>query len=112
MTENRSTILKFVGVSSEEFLDLDVALRSSKIREENFSVGQLSAFAEYAVIKSSNWSQSYRTLTIEVEVFEFQRWCNNPGAGPDHHRYVFNENRPTPRHVIESILNALGRYKP
>ena len=112
MTENRSTIFKFVGVSTERFLDLDVAMRSEKILEEDKFAHKLRGFGEYAIIKSSTWSQHHKTQTVEIEVFEFQRWCKNPEAGPENRVYVFNEKRPTPRSVIETILDTLDRFKP
>jgi len=109
VTQNLTT-LTFSGVITEAFLDLDMALRSADMREEEIFAGVVTKFGEYAQIIRTHWSVSCRTMTVTVVIFPFQRWCLNPDAGEEGRLFTFNEQRPTPRSVVSKIFDALGRH--
>ncbi len=107
MTEG-ITILKFSGVTSAQFAQLDKALKSEPLMTEKQGAFQKPFHSKYCEIKTTRWTNE--TLTIEVEVYMFQKWRQNPDSSPETAWYKDEPKTPTPRWVIDKIMDALERF--
>ncbi|MEO6536411.1 MAG: hypothetical protein ABIT47_01855 [Candidatus Paceibacterota bacterium] len=106
------SILKFVGVTAEEFIALKNLLTDEGRVMKKLPVVRSSIVDRiFATIQSAVWDQEHGTFTVEVKVNDFafaREPTKNPGDKP---HFKYDTDDPTPRSLLVRVLDVLNRYK-
>lgn len=105
------SIQKFVGVTPEQLAKLHKALTTEPIRRTGNISGEGIYHKSFAELKTVSWDTKHESLTIEVIVYDYAIWRRGIGSNRQWETTYDCSSGYTERFVINSILDALDRFK-
>lgn len=108
MSDETFSIQKYIGVTPQQFANLQAVLIQEPIRKAGqVGDGWGPNYFVLAETKSVAWDREHGTLTVEVAVYDYSRRYlkkNDAWTHSVYHRYS------TSRDIVDKILNALERF--